>query len=222
MIYNKKSILKYTVNILLIILITVVIFKYKKHLHCVNIENIKIYIQSYGRLSVLIFLLIYMLRPVVFVIPASLMSIIAGNIFNYYVAVLLSMIGCFGSATIAFFLARFLGRSFVDKYLKGKALKLNKNIEKYGFKIMTMMRLCFIFPYDPLSYSAGLTKIKYKDFILGTLIGVFPEIIAYSLMGKHLESPFSLKFIIPVIILFIIAFSSIYIYKKHKSTSIYK
>ncbi|WP_368489626.1 TVP38/TMEM64 family protein [Clostridium sp. BJN0013] len=163
-----------------------------------------------------------MLRPIVLIIPASLMSIIAGNIFNYYVAVSLSMIGCFGSATIAFFLARFLGRSFVDKYLKGKALKLNRNIEKYGFKIMTVMRLCFVFPYDPLSYSAGLTKIKYRDFILGTLIGIFPEIITYSLMGKHLGSPFSFKFIMPVIILFVIAFISIYTYKKYKNTSVYK
>ena len=222
MIYNKRNILKYVVNVSLIILIIIIIFKNKKYLSYINAESIKMYIQSYGELSVLIFLLIYMLRPIVFVIPASLMSIIAGNIFNYYVAVLLSMIGCFGSATIAFFLARFLGRSFVDKYLKGKALKLNKNIEKYGFKIMAMMRLCFVFPYDPLSYSAGLTKIKYRDFILGTLIGVFPEIIAYSLMGKHLGSPFSLKFIVPVIIIFIVAFISIYIYKKNKSTSIYK
>lgn len=103
MIYDKKSILKYAVNVSLIILIVALIFRYKKYLSYINVESIKMYIQSYGELSVLIFLLIYMLRPIVFVIPASLMSIIAGNIFNYYVAVLLSMIGCFGSATIAFF-----------------------------------------------------------------------------------------------------------------------
>lgn len=216
---NKKNIFKCIVGVLLIIIIIITMINYKRHLHCINIEIIKTYIQSYGELSILIFILIYSLRPIAFIIPVSLMSIIAGNIFNYYIAVLLSMIGCFGSATIAFFLARFLGRSFVDKYLKGKALNLNRNIEKYGFKIMAIMRLCFVFPYDPLSYSAGLTKIKYKDFILGTLIGVFPEIITYSLMGKHLGSPLSIKFIIPVILMTILAFVSAYMYR---NTSIYK
>ncbi|MFL0196091.1 TVP38/TMEM64 family protein [Clostridium sp. WILCCON 0269] len=220
--YNKKNIIKYVVNILLFILIVAILFNHRRHFHCINMGNIKRYIQSYGRFSALVFLLLYMLRPIMFLMPASLMAIIAGNIFNYYVAVLLNMIGCFGSATIAFFLARFLGRSFVDKCLKGKALKFNKNIEKYGFKIMTIMRLCFVFPYDPLSYSAGLTKIKYRDFILGTLVGVFPEIVTYSLMGKHLGNPFSFKFILPIMILFIIAFISVYTYKRSKNTSIYK
>ncbi|WP_406542019.1 TVP38/TMEM64 family protein [Clostridium ljungdahlii] len=124
------------------------------------------------------------------------------------------MIGCFGSATLAFFLSRFLGRSFVNKILKGKALTLNDNIEKYGFRIMTAMRLSFVFPYDPLSYAAGLTKIKYRDFIFGTLVGILPEMVTYSLIGGNLTKPFSFKFILPIIVLFIIACISIYMHKK--------
>ena len=85
---------------------------------------------------------------------------------------------------------------------------------KYGFRIMTAMRLSFVFPYDPLSYAAGLTKIKYRDFILGTLIGILPEMVTYSLIGGNLTKPFSFKFILPIIVLFIIVFISTYLYKK--------
>ncbi|MEY7999204.1 TVP38/TMEM64 family protein [Clostridium sp. Mt-5] len=217
---NKKNIGKYIISALLILFIIILVFIYKDKLCGINMYNIRNYIQSYGKFSALIFIIMYTLRPLLIVFPASLMSIIAGNIFNSHVAILLSMIGCFGSATIAFFLSRFLGRSFVDRILKGRALTLDKNIEKYGFKIMAIMRLSFVFPYDPLSYASGLTKMKYSDFILGTLIGTLPEMVTYSLMGKNLGNPFSVKFILPIMILCVIAFCSIYIHKrKSKNTN---
>ncbi len=211
---SKKSIFKCLMIFFLISIIAFILYKYKGNLHKINMDSIRSYIQSYGKFSAIIFILIYTVRPLVLILPASLMSIIAGSIFNSYIALSLNMIGCFGSATLAFFLSRFLGRSFVNKILKGKALTLNNNMGKYGFRIMTAMRLSFVFPYDPLSYAAGLTKIKYRDFILGTLIGILPEMVTYSLIGGNLTKPFSFKFILPIIVLFIIVFISTYLYKK--------
>ncbi|ALU36773.1 TVP38/TMEM64 family protein [Clostridium autoethanogenum] len=211
---SKESIFKCLIVFFLVFTIIFILYKYKGSLYRISMDSIRSYIQSYGKFSDIIFILIYTIRPVVIILPASLMSIIAGSIFNSYMALLLSMIGCFGSATLAFFLSRFLGRSFVNKILKGKALTLNDNIEKYGFRIMTAMRLSFVFPYDPLSYAAGLTKIKYRDFIFGTLVGILPEMVTYSLIGGNLTKPFSFKFILPIIVLFIIACISIYMHKK--------
>ncbi len=105
----------------------------------------------------------------------------------------------------------------MDKVLRGKALKLDNNIEKYGFKIMTMMRLSFVFPFDPLSYASGLSKMKYRDFILGTLIGIFPEMITYSFMGKNIEHPFSIKFILPILLLVIVVIIAIALRKRIKN-----
>ncbi|CAB1253584.1 TVP38/TMEM64 family protein [Clostridium sp. MT-14] len=211
---NNKNFVKSIIFAILVLFIIIVLFVYKDKLCNINVYRIRSYIQSYGEFSAVVFIVMYTLRPLLIIFPASLMSIVAGNIFNSHIAVLLSMIGCFGSATVAFFLSRYLGRSFVDKILKGKALVLDKNIEKYGFKVMTIMRLSFVFPYDPLSYAAGLTKMKYSDFIFGTLIGTLPEMVTYSLMGKNLEDPFSIKFILPIMILCIIAFCSLYVHRR--------
>ena len=134
---SKKSIFKCLMIFFLISIIAFILYKYKGNLHKINMDSIRSYIQSYGKFSAIIFILIYTVRPLVLILPASLMSIIAGSIFNLYMALLLSMIGCFGSATLAFFLSRFLGQSFVNKILKGKALTLNDNIEKYGFRIIS-------------------------------------------------------------------------------------
>jgi uncharacterized membrane protein YdjX (TVP38/TMEM64 family) len=171
---------------------------------------------SYGKYSAFAFILLYGLKPIVFIIPASLLSIIAGSIFGPFKSLLLSLIGCFLSGTLAFYMSRFLGKSFVNKLLKGKALNLNSSIEKHGFKIMLAMRLSFIFPYDALSFAAGLSEMKYYDFILGTMIGIVPEILTYSFMGNNIKNPLSIKFIAPIIVILLIAVTSHYFYNTYK------
>ena len=214
---NNKNLLKYLISVVLIIIIAFLLLKYRRHLIHVNLKYMRRYILSYGKFASLIFIVIYSLKPVLLVIPTGFLSILAGNIFGPQKALLMSMIGCFGSGTVAFFLARFLGRSFVDRLLKGKAMTLDSNIEKHGFKIMLLMRLAVVFPYDRLSYAAGLSKMKYRDFILGTLIGIFPEMISYSFMGKNLEHPFSHKFILPIVLVIALAIGASYIYKYSKN-----
>lgn len=211
---NKKNLLRNLVLAVLILIIILLMLKQKRHFVHVNLRELRRYILSYGKFASLIFIVIYSLKPVLLIIPTNLLSILAGNIFGPQKALLMSMIGCFGSGTVAFFLARFLGRSFVDKFLKGKAMNLDSNIEKHGFKIMLLMRLAVIFPYDPLSYAAGLTRMKYRDFILGTLIGVLPEMVTYSLMGKNIEHPLSHKFIAPIVIVIAVAAAASLMYKR--------
>ncbi len=216
---DKTKLLKYLIGSIVIILFIYLMFKYGNRLTHLRVRHVKKYILSYGKFASIMFLVIYSLKPIVLVIPVSLLSIVAGSVFGPYKALLLSMIGCFTSATLAFFLAKFLGRSFVDKLLKGKAMSLDSNIEKHGSMIMGIMRLAFVFPYDPLSYAAGLTKMKYRDFILGTLIGVFPEMVAYCFIGKSLEHPFSIKTLIPIITIIFIALAAFYTYKTSKNTN---
>lgn len=215
---NKKKILQYFIGALLIIVFVYFMMKYGKRLTHLRIKHVRHYILSYGKFASVAFVILYSLKPVALIVPVSLLSIVAGNVFGPYKALLLSMIGCFTSGTLAFFLAKFLGRSFVDKLLKGKAMKLDSSIEKHGTAIMCIMRLSFIFPYDPLSYAAGLTKMKYRSFIIGTMIGIFPEMVSYSFIGKSLEHPFSIKFFIPIIFIVVVAVTALGIYKSSKKT----
>ncbi len=214
---DKIKLLKIIVAVIFGAMFLYFMVKYGKRVTHLRPRQVKRFILSYGNFASIMYVILYSLKPVVLVIPVSLLSIVAGNVFGPYKALGLSMIGCFTSATLGFFLARFLGRSFVDKLLKGKAMTLDDSIEKHGFKIMSIMRLSFVFPYDPLSYAAGLTKMRYKDFILGSLLGVFPEMISYSFMGKNLEHPFSIEFAMPIILIIVVAGGALYTYKLSKN-----
>lgn len=215
---DKKE--KYVKIILVSICVLLIIFFMIKNRHImrqhIRIRDIKRFILSYGKFSSLCFVIVYGLKPIIFIVPASLLSILAGNIFGPYMGLFLSMIGCFFSGSLAFVLSKLLGRSFVEKILKGRALNLDQNIERHGFKIMLLMRLSFVFPYDPLSYAAGLSKMKYSDFILGTMLGILPEMLAYSFMGENIERPLSAKFVFPIVFIIAVALLGSYTYKIYK------
>jgi uncharacterized membrane protein YdjX (TVP38/TMEM64 family) len=212
--YSKY--IKYIVIAIILGIIMFFLFNGKRGVKFINIHNLRRFILSYGPFAAVVFVAIYSLKPVVFVFPASLLSILAGNIFGPVKATFLSMVSCFFAGTLAFYLSRVLGKSFVEKLLGEKALKLDNSIEQHGFKIMLLMRLSTIFPYDPLSYAAGLSKMKYRDFILGTMLGIFPEMIAYSYVGHSMQHPSTLKFVAPVIIVAIIA---TYAYRSYKKST---
>jgi uncharacterized membrane protein YdjX (TVP38/TMEM64 family) len=142
-----------------------------------------------------------------------LMTVIAGSLYGPLNGVLLSLLGLFFSSTLAFYLGRSLGKPFVNKLTKGKLVALDSNIEKHGFKIIFLMRFSTLFPYDLLSYAAGITKINYVDFIVGSLLGITPEVIAYSYLGQHIENPMSKKFILPIVSVLLIGFLGSYTYR---------
>lgn len=218
----KKSKSDLIRNGIIIIFLLILIFFVTKNWNSIthiNVAKTRRYILSYGRYSALIFVLLYSIKPIMFIVPTSLLSILAANLFGTWQAFALSMISSFFAGTLAFFLARVLGKPFVDKILKGKALNLGNEIEKHGFKIMLLMRLSFIFNFDALSYAAGLSKMTYGDFILGTLIGIMPEIIAYSFMGENLKNPFSFKFLLPIGCIMVIACFAYYIYRRKNKKS---
>lgn len=210
---NSRNIVKAVFILCSLFVFIYILMKYQKHFSHINIKHLKNYILSFGPLAGLVFLILFALKPVIIVFPALLLTVMAGNIFGPIEGFLLTMTGLFLSGTFAFYIAKSLGKPFVNKITKGKLVNIDKNIETHGFKILLFMRLSTLFPYDPLSYAAGLTKIKYKDFILASLIGSFPEMLAYSYLGKHIGHPFNRGFIICLVLLAAIAAGGSFVYK---------
>jgi len=60
------------------------------------------------------------------------------------------------------------------------------SIEKFkgkGFLFILFLRLIPLIPFDIISYSAGLSEIKYKQFILATVFGIIPGVLVFTNIG---------------------------------------
>ena len=213
------KIIKFSIFILVIIIGMCLVGVNWKYISNLQIEAVVESIKSKKYISILLYWGIYAIKPLLLIIPTNLLALVGGGLFGPIKAIIFTSIGFFISGTIAFYLARFLGRDFVSGILKKRFNKLENIMSKSGFKYLFILRLPPIMPYDPLSYIAGLTNISYKDFILASVIGVMPETICYSIIGTSFKSPFSPQFIIPFAILIIGTISAKYIIGRGKTST---
>lgn len=212
---STKNILKIIIILCISLIFIYLMFRYQKRFTHIRLKNLRGYIISFGPYAAFAFIFLYSIKPILIFFPTMVFTAIAGNIFGPLIGFSLTIIGLFTSGTFAFYLSRTLGKSFVAKISKGKLLKIDENIEQHGFKIMLLMRLSTLFPFDALSYAAGLTKISYVDFITATIIGSAPEMLAYSYVGHSMIHPSLKRILIPVCIILIFALSGSYLYKRN-------
>jgi len=59
-------------------------------------------------------------------------------------------------------------------------------IESWGFWAIVVGRAVPVIMFDPVSYAAGLSNIKPKQYYIATLIGSVPRAIFYSYLGFYM------------------------------------
>lgn len=89
-----------------------------------------------------------------------------------------------GSAA-AFLVARYLARSAVERRLAGdpRFAAVDRAIGREGRKIVLLLRLSPVIPFNLLNYGLGLTQVRFADYLIGSL-GILPGTVLYVYYGK--------------------------------------
>ncbi len=108
-----------------------------------------------------------------FMAPGTPITAVGAVLFGTLWGFLFTIIGATLGATSAFWVARTLGHEFAQS-LFGERIKVyDKKIEAHGFATIFYLRLVF-FPFNALNFGAGLTRVHFKDYLLGTFLGILP------------------------------------------------
>jgi uncharacterized membrane protein YdjX (TVP38/TMEM64 family) len=95
-------------------------------------------------------------------------------------------IGAVIGASMAFFVGRTLGRDFVASIIGNRLKRYDDAIEKNGFTTVLYLRLLNS-PFTPLNYGLSLTKVRFRDFLLGTGLGVAVSIFVLTFLAGTLK-----------------------------------
>jgi len=117
----------------------------------------------------------------IFALPASLFIIASGVVWGWKLGGLYAMTGGMLGAVISYFIGRFLGEGMLEKF--GSAGRMvERQVSSAGLKTMLIVRLIPGPPFAVWNYGAGVARVKFSDYFLGTLLGTFPAhmIFAYS------------------------------------------
>src|SRR3989338_3914721 len=129
--------------------------------HCINLRPltpavIRDYIQGFGRLAVIVYILSYILNTVSVVPPIAPLSLTAGLAFGSMSGALYLMLGGMIGTSLTFMISRLFGRDLIAKVLKGRFKNLDEKLEKNGFRTVLFFRVVPIVPYEVLNYAGGL------------------------------------------------------------------
>lgn len=173
----------------------------------IDAKDIQNYVSSFGKLAPIIYIIIFALVPLT-LFPDSIIAIAGGLIFGIVRGYIYTAIGAILGATLSFYISRKLGRNFVKKLTKERLDNVEEMINSNGFFIIFMLRLIPLFPFDIISYGAGLTSVKYKDFIMATFLGTIPGILVFTNIGAQSVNMGSTSFYISIgalVLLFMIS-----------------
>jgi uncharacterized membrane protein YdjX (TVP38/TMEM64 family) len=104
-------------------------------------------------------------------VPGTLLTGLGAAIFGAYWGFLYVWIGAMLGASGAFIIGRTLGREFAASLIGDKLKKYDDAIERNGFATVLYLRLVY-FPFTPMNFGMGLTKVRFRDYFFGTGLGI--------------------------------------------------
>ena len=117
-------------------------------------------------------------------LPAAIMPFVAGYVFGPVWGAIFNLIGATTGASIAFFVARTLGRDAIERRLGGRLQAMDAKLAERGFPYMLLIRLLPVLPFNWVSYGAGVTGISFRTYVLATALGVSPLVAIYAFAGS--------------------------------------
>ncbi|TET92474.1 MAG: TVP38/TMEM64 family protein [Desulfobacteraceae bacterium] len=128
------------------------------------------FLEMTGYWAPVLFVLIYTIGVCVF-LPGTLLTGLGAAIFGAYWGFLYVWIGAMLGASAAFFIGRTLGREFAASLIGDRLKKYDDAIERNGFATVLYLRLVY-FPFTPMNFGMGLTKVHFRDYFFGTGLGI--------------------------------------------------
>jgi uncharacterized membrane protein YdjX (TVP38/TMEM64 family) len=126
----------------------------------------------------------YVIATVAFV-PGSVLTLAAGAIFGIVKGTALVLVAATAGASAAFLVSRYLARGAIERRLAGnrRFAAVDRAVGKEGRKIVFLLRLSPVFPFNLLNYGLGLTNVRFGDFLIASA-GMLPGTLLYVYYGR--------------------------------------
>jgi uncharacterized membrane protein YdjX (TVP38/TMEM64 family) len=137
-----------------------------------------------GVVGIFIFVGVYVAATVLLA-PGAILTIGAGFAFGLWKGFLAVSAGATLGAALAFLVARFLARDKIEAIAKRneKFRAIDNAIGQQGAKLVFLLRLSPVIPFNLSNYFYGLTGVKFWPYVLASWIGMMPGTFLYVYIG---------------------------------------
>lgn len=123
--------------------------------------------------------------------PLSLLVVVTGLLFGPVWGLGYATLGTLTSSIVSYWVGRWLGREALMRY-GGRHLRgLSGYLSKRGIRTMTVINLLPLAPFTLTNMLAGAFHLKFRDYMIGSILGIVPGLAAVILLGSQLGALFT-------------------------------
>jgi uncharacterized membrane protein YdjX (TVP38/TMEM64 family) len=152
------------------------------------------WVDESGAFGVVVFALIFVAATLL-MLPAAVLNIAAGALFGMAWGVGVVMAASMAAALLAFLIARHLLRERIKKHYtrSGTPAAIDKALRSEGWKAVALLRLSPIVPFAVKNYLFGVSRVRMRDYLIGTFLGKLPGAIILTALGTTGRAAMDLK-----------------------------
>jgi uncharacterized membrane protein YdjX (TVP38/TMEM64 family) len=167
---SKKAAFLKALVFLAFIVVAIYVVRFTPAKEYLTAEALGRLLDSAGIWAPIAYMAVYAIGVCLF-LPGTLLTGLGAAIFGPYWGFLYVWIGAMLGASAAFIIGRTLGRELAASLVGNRLKKYDDTIERNGFATVLYLRLVY-FPFTPMNFGMGLTKVRFWDYLFGTGLGI--------------------------------------------------
>ena len=182
----------------------------------ISLDDILRYTPENPFLAALVMLAFYGLKSLTVFFPVPLLMIASGHLFSTGLALVVNFLGIAVATTIPYLLGRRHGESEISKFFSdSSAIQEIREIQTDNQTFTTYMLRMLQLPMDLVSMFLGTEHLNYAQYLIGTLTGMAPTVIATTVIGENISQPGSRYFWISLAVMIVIIVLSFLFFWKY-------
>ena len=142
-------------------------------------------------------------------VPITLLIIAAGIIFGPLYGFIYAMAGTELSAIVTYFIGEQLGRETLRRWAGSRIHRVSERLGRRGLLTVILVRLVPVAPFTVVNLVAGASHIRFRDFALGSPLGIAPGVVALTVLSDRIvaavQAPNPLSFVVLAMVLLLLA-----------------
>ncbi|KYG61842.1 hypothetical protein AZI85_06385 [Bdellovibrio bacteriovorus] len=175
----------------LIVIVSGLVWFINEHMSWFSPESVERFLRTARKSPWALFLVwgIYIVGGFI-LFPVTLMSLITAAVFGSILGPLYGMSGALISATIMFYLGRWMGHRGLKGFLGNRLRKMDHQFREAGVIGVTVLRMIPVAPFSIVNIAAGISSLRFSDFLIGSFFGFLPAFIVKGLVGDSITQIF--------------------------------
>ncbi len=142
------------------------------------------WVDESGGFGILVFTGVYIVATLL-LLPSAVLNVTSGALFGFFWGLGIVLAASTTAATIAFLIARHLLRDRITQHYtrKGTPAAIDRALRSEGWKAVALLRLSPVVPFPVKNYLFGVSRVRMRDYLIGTVVGKLPGAVVLTALG---------------------------------------